>query len=461
MRQKMDVSHESIHDRFVSLIAKCESIETRCERIEATAKTPEWQSVIDAVRQDIQLLANNHRTPLRPVVNTGVSPQIVPESDTTIEQSSWVPNRPEITAVAPSFQSDSKEALDIVSDIALLVDGVKALIAETASLERTRQPDHRQQWKDAGVVLYREIRFEPDTKQQFRTASTAWLDESPKKSNSQAVPSTVSNFPFPIMAETRPSTPGKKGRCTLEEVLKCSANIDSFFSMECVRTGTTPSKTARVNKKTADRLQQWSSKGSGSGTLWFKGRYMPERGAANPLTRIGIGLVELAAQSDVPLVSYFNRPGRSDEPRALELPEEMAFTSTLYALIYQILRLLPAQFELDVDLSEEQFRRLDGTKASWEDAVRILRDIIQLLDRHVYCILDGVQWVEHSNTDEHLRLVIAALRQEPMRALFITSGLSRVLRDEISRAEILTDEELSVARQGHDLQRYAEALWTE
>lgn len=459
MSQTMDVGHESIQDMLASLIAKFDGIESKFVQLEPSARTPQCQAVIDAVRQEIQgqlqLRADDRGTPIRPVVDKEVSPQLVPGSSTTIGQSSLVPTPPKTTDVSSSSHSDSKEALDIVKDNALLVDGVKTLVAESA-----RQLAHKQQWKDAGVVLYREIRFEPDTKQRFRSVSPAWVNGNPKEANFQAVSSPVPHLPFPSMAETRPS-PGKKGRCTLEEVLKCSANIDSFFSLDCVRPGTTPSKTARVNKKTTDRLEQWSSKGSGSRTLWFKGRYMPERGAANPLTRIVIGLVELAAQSEVPLVSYFSRPGRSDEQRGRELPEEMAFTSTLYALIYQILRLLPAQFELDVDLSEEQFRRLDGTKASWEDAVRILKDIIQLLDRPVYCILDGVQWVEHSNTDEHLRLVIAALRQEPMRALFITSGLSRVLRGEIPRAEILADEELSVARQGQDLQRDAQALWKE
>ncbi|RYO75024.1 hypothetical protein DL764_010596 [Monosporascus ibericus] len=476
MSRRIDNGYESIHERLMSLSAKCDGIETKCSQIEAIAQNPQLQSIIDSVRRDIQdqlqLFASQHETNCQQVDATsgnqrGRGSKKLPAQscaaaatyDTSghLNQLSYLVKNKE-----DSVQFGSDAASDIVEDIALLVDGVKSLIAEAEAAalktkaELAQKLGGRQpQSMDQGMVLYREVRFTPDISPG--TPLPKWADTETGKAAFQPIPSPPSDLRLLSPPPCQFSL--KQRHWSVETVLDNSRSLEAFFSWDNIRPAGMAVKPAVVNRKTLSRLVQWSRAGSGPQTLWLRGWYMPERGTENPLTRIGLKLVDHAARAGIPMVSYFCQLGRLTRLRPNEPPEAEALTSVLYAFIRQTLRLLPPQFEGNVDLSEERFRRLDGTEASWNVSLAILNDVIRLAAQSVFCILDGVQWLEHSSTDKYLRTFLDALRHDRMNVLFVTTGTSLTLRDAIPREETLADEELRMGSHKEHLERHGQDFW--
>ncbi|RYP71352.1 hypothetical protein DL771_004840 [Monosporascus sp. 5C6A] len=474
MSRRIDNSYDSIHERLMSLSAKCDGIETKCAQIEAIAKNPQLQSIIHSVRRDIQdqlqLFASQHEPCYRQVDTTssnqgGRGSKKIPAQSCTAAATYDTSGRPNQSSYLVRHKEDSVQfgsdaASDIVEDIALLVDGVKSLIAEAAALktkaELARRLGGRQpQSTDQGIVLYREVRFTPDISPGIPLPT--WADTETGKAAFQPIPSPRSNLRLSSLPPYQFSP--KQKHWTVEAVRDNSRSLEAFFSWDSIRPAGIAAKPAQVNRKTLGRLVQWSRAGSDPQTLWLRGRYMPERGTENPLTRIGLKVVGHATRASIPMVSYFCQLGRLTRLRPNEPPEAEALTSVLYAFIRQMLWLLPPQFEGSVDLSEERFRRLDGTEASWNVSLAILNDVIRLGAQPVFCILDGVQWLEHSSTDKHLRMFLDVLRQDRMKVLFVTTGTSLSLRDAISREETLADEELRMGSHKEDLERHAQEFW--
>ncbi|RYP30478.1 hypothetical protein DL767_006219 [Monosporascus sp. MG133] len=457
MSRRIDNGYESIHERLMSLFAKCDGIETKCAQIEAVAKNPQLQRVTDSVRRDIQdqlqQFASQHETCCQQVDTTSgnqggrgskkIPAQSCPAAATydtsgRLNQLSYLAKHKE-----DSLQFGSDAASDIVEDIVLLGDRVKRLIAEAAALKTKaelalRLGGRQPQWMDQGTVLYREVRFTPDAPPGIPLPN--WANTETGKAAFQPIPSPPSDLRLSSPPPYQVSP--KQRHWTAEAVLDNSRPLETFFSWCGVRPAGVAVKPALVNRKTLGRLVQWSRAGSGPQTLWLRSRYMPERGMENPLTRIGLKVVGHAARAGIPMVSYFCQLGRLTRLQPNEPPEAEALTSVLYAFIRQMLRLLPPQFEGNVDLSKERFRRLNGTEASWKVALAILNDVIRLAVQPAFCVLDGVQWLEHSSTDKHLRMFLDALRQGRMNVLLITTGTSLSLRDTISREDTLADEEL-------------------
>ncbi|RYP82369.1 hypothetical protein DL769_001694 [Monosporascus sp. CRB-8-3] len=474
MSRKIDNSYESIHERLMSLSAKCDGIETKCAQIEAIAKNPQLQSIIDSIRRDIQdqlqLFASQHETSCQQVNTTsgnqgGRGSKGIPEQSCTAAATYDTSGRLNQLSYLAKHKEDSVQlgpdaASDIVEDIALLVEGVKSLIAEAATLKTKaelaqRLGERQPQSMDQGMVLYREVRFTPDISPGIPLPT--WADTETGKAAFQPIPSPPSDLRLSSPAPFQYSP--KQKHWTVEAVLDNSRSLDAFFSQDSIRPAGIAVKRAMVNRKTLGRLLEWSRAGSSPQTLWLRGRYMPERGTENPLTRIGLKIVGHAARTGIPMVSYFCQLGRLTRLRPNEPPEAEALTSVLYAFIRQTLRLLPPQFEGNVDLSEERFRHLDGTEASWKVSLAILNDVIRLAAQSVFCVLDGVQWLEHSSTDKYLRMFLDALRQDRINVLFVTTGTSLSLRDTISREETLTDEELRMGSHKEDLERHGQEFW--
>lgn len=179
------------------------------------------------------------------------------------------------------------------------------------------------------------------------------------------------------------------------------------------------------------------------------------------MTRIGLKLVNLAHElrPNVLMISYFCQLGAPNSLRPDETAEIDALTSVIYALIRQILEILPPKLEMSTDLSERRFQCLDGTKGTWKDALLILEDLVGHINQPLFCILDGVQWLEHSSTEKFLRKLLEVLRHEYLHVLFITTGSSASLYDSVSKDETLGDQDLRAGALKEDLGRHSQKFW--
>jgi hypothetical protein len=170
-------------------------------------------------------------------------------------------------------------------------------------------------------------------------------------------------------------------------------------------------------------------------------------------------LVAFGEQANLRMVTYF---ANFETPKWLGLgePAEAKFVrSVLYALIRQMVELLPDQFEGNIDISQRRIRRLDGTEASWEEALTMLDDLIRVLPHPVFCVLDGVQCLEHAGTEQYLRRLIDILRKSDLNVLYLTTGTCRSLRDAIPLKEMVTEEDLRSGGQEEDLERHCQEFW--
>lgn len=174
---------------------------------------------------------------------------------------------------------------------------------------------------------------------------------------------------------------------------------------------------------------------------------------ANPVTVLATQLLRLADTRGIPTLSYFCELRRGERLRTGNVSREtQAAVALVCALIRQAVELLPppplqptAAGETGeataVDLSEQRFRQVDGTVLAWDEAVGVLRDVLERLPRTVVCVIDEIQWLDDSSTAVYLGGLVKALwRQERVKVLFTTAGRSRCLLRELDASEVLEFE---------------------
>lgn len=222
-----------------------------------------------------------------------------------------------------------------------------------------------------------------------------------------------------------------------ESVFLNSSELEDFFQRTRVRVGREDFNPIMISPDTASRLGIWTEAPAPQ-VLWLSGPYTQADTFDNPMSTLAAKIISLAARNGLPLVTYFCelrrreplRPGNSTK-------ESQAMITLLYAIVRQVVELLPPLFEADVDLSKTRFHQLDGTIRSWEHALSMFRDLLSLIPRTAVCIIDGIQWLDDRSTKTNLKELVQVLRSEKLKVLFTTAGSSRCLLAELSSSESL------------------------
>jgi hypothetical protein len=147
------------------------------------------------------------------------------------------------------------------------------------------------------------------------------------------------------------------------------------------------------------------------------------------------------------------------------LPQVEAFDGTtreagglvalVYSLIKQLVGLLPPEIDGNYDFTVDRFCGLDGTLNTWKEAISVLNDLLDLSPPNLSCVIDGLQQLDDESTDNHLKVMISALRRQTKaehltssnvsKLLFTTAGISRALMDSLSIDDFVLAEHSSVA----------------
>jgi hypothetical protein len=182
------------------------------------------------------------------------------------------------------------------------------------------------------------------------------------------------------------------------------------------------------------RLKEWSQ-GTTSSLLWLTGPVVDVLDSSNPLTLLASRVVDMTDESNLNVISYFCHIRRADGTASRETRSLVAL---LYALIRQLIELLPPRFDSEKDLSKERFSRLNGTLDSWEEALDMFKDVLELVPGSaVYCIIDGLHVLDYRSIQQPLCLLLGRFRDRgpKLRVLFTTSGRSYCLGREIKAHE--------------------------
>jgi hypothetical protein len=134
-------------------------------------------------------------------------------------------------------------------------------------------------------------------------------------------------------------------------------------------------------------------------------------GLPGRLTLISACCVSIARQHNIPAISHFCAA-------SAHLSKEARLLGLVYSLIRQLIDLSPPMLDFDsnCDLSTERFTRLNGTMASWTDAVGILNTLLRYKPPVLFCVIDGLDLLEDASTHPHIKSLVDILVSHTIRS---------------------------------------------
>jgi len=264
----------------------------------------------------------------------------------------------------------------------------------------------------------------------------AWLGLNHKGLSNVSV-SPLDDVDPPFITSTRVIN-----QLTAHDVSVNSRSLEDFFSHIRVRVPCDSSSFVIVDPEMLFHPNQWSEAGISSPVLWLDGPPSETEDFNNPLTMIAAKFVDVASRSNIPIISYFCQLSRENPTAHGHTMETRALIALLYALVRQMVELLLPGLETTVDLSESRFRQLDGSLETWDDALSIFKDLTELIPEGVLCVIDGLHWMDDRSTDKYLMDLVQKLRTGRMKVIFVTTGRSACLREQLSRVETVQIESL-------------------
>lgn len=225
---------------------------------------------------------------------------------------------------------------------------------------------------------------------------------------------------------------------TADEVALNSAHLEDFFHRDRVRLYYEPTGHIMASQEILHRLADWTGNTSPeSAVLWLDGPPIAAEGLDNPMTMIAVHFVNLASASEIPIISHFCELRRGDRLRTGNSSfETQGVLGLLCSLARQMIELLSPIFETGKDLSEERFKLVEGSSSSWADMLALFQDLVELIPYKVFCVIDGMHWIDDSSSSAFVQDLLKALRNDKFKTLFTTSGRSPSLREHLEPAEI-------------------------
>lgn len=209
-----------------------------------------------------------------------------------------------------------------------------------------------------------------------------------------------------------------------------------------------------IERQVVSALEEWTT--GSSQVLCIVG---PSLAAdQSPTSLIASELIGSAAQSQIPTVSFFcELPHKKlPEGRTAEVEALIALT---YLLIRQLIELLPIQHTSTTHLCQQVLELLDGSLETWEVAMVVLGELLDLSPPMLFCVIDNFQELDHKSTKRYMRMLLKALRghteiastantwpDRVLKILFTTAGSSRCLLTHLSNDELVFAEKSSSAR---------------
>jgi len=216
-----------------------------------------------------------------------------------------------------------------------------------------------------------------------------------------------------------------------------SAGLENYFHRDRVRLESAFFDNVSLPTEAAAYLAEWAKDLDTHQVFCITSQEFLGDELENPMSMLASRFIELAAASRVPVVSYFCELRRKERLRGDNTAEVQALMSLGYGLLRQMIELIPLEFEGANDFTERRFEEFDGTLRTWQDFTNVFREIQGVLPRKVYCVIDGLNWLDDSSTAARLKAFVEILRHDKLKVLFTCSGSSRCLLEKLSREELI------------------------
>ena len=179
-----------------------------------------------------------------------------------------------------------------------------------------------------------------------------------------------------------------------------------------------------VHVEIFNRMRDWNA-AKVSQALWIHGPF--QASIPSRYTLLSAYAVRIARQASVPIITHFCSLGVGP----------LGLTNMLYSLTLQVIDLLPSTFNSKSDFSAARFEHLDGTRDSLPAAISLFHDLIGVGPPILFCIIDGLQFLETKENKALLTDFVEVLHsagrsidseaQQVVKTLFTTDGFSDAL----------------------------------
>ena len=216
------------------------------------------------------------------------------------------------------------------------------------------------------------------------------------------------------------------------------------------------SSTTYIDWQVVSALEDWAT--SGSQFLCIVGQNslvdMPST------TMLSREYLESANHAKVPTISYFCELPRGLAKLEPGVTEEMSgLISLTYALIRQLIELLPSFISYTKKLGAHRFEKLDGSVESYNEAIILLKELLDIAPPMLLCVVDGLESLDDRSTTSHITAFVNAFRDHQsykgllssssarvLKVLFTTTGISTTLLTNLDDDEVVFAERSGSAR---------------
>nr|XP_036574813.1 phytanoyl- dioxygenase family protein [Colletotrichum truncatum]KAF6781287.1 phytanoyl- dioxygenase family protein [Colletotrichum truncatum] len=269
----------------------------------------------------------------------------------------------------------------------------------------------------------------------------------------RAAPNQMRTFQTATTALSLGGSAERVTEYTSDGIIMISLHLEDFFHRDRVRLSGDELSPVMIQPEAYRYISDWVS-ASAPKILWIEGEPLEADDLDNPVTMMAARIAGIAEKTKVPVISYFCELRRGEKLRpGNDSKETQAMLSLVYALIRQLIELLPPVLETSADLTESRFQSLDGSLATWSSATSILAELIALMPGPVFCIIDAFHWLNDRSTGNYLSDLLRVLRGNNMKVLLFTTGRSVALRDELLRSETFSLDARQSFRHGVALDR--------
>lgn len=214
-----------------------------------------------------------------------------------------------------------------------------------------------------------------------------------------------------------------------------SNHLLDMFSRLSILAPFPPPYTIPISLETtaASRLKDWTTNPE-TNFLSIAGR-RPKGLEPPPMKVLASMCVDFATNAKLPAISYFCSLPQPEVLRGGNTREVQELISLTYALIRQLIELLPVQFSSERDFTQERLSLLEGTSKSWSDAIGLLQDLVDTVSKPLFCIVDGFQILDDWSTESWIGDLVKVLRVSEskgenngnFKVLITTTGKSKTL----------------------------------
>lgn len=202
-----------------------------------------------------------------------------------------------------------------------------------------------------------------------------------------------------------------------------------------------------IPREVLNDIQEWLQTNTSS-VLWVEGPVFP-----SDLSPVAFRVWAVMADAGIPSICFYDQQRYPDPHRIGVI--EAGIVCLLYTLVDQLIHQLPSVIETEEDMDNAFLSKLDGSWASTEFALEVIRRFLSYAPPSIVLVIHGLEALEGRTTRDVMGQLVDIIREQSfvtvVKAFFTTNGMSQVLGDKTVGIERVDASRMSQGRPGRIL----------